>query len=125
MGESNLVFWIVVMILGYGLCAIIAFLFAFRPEILVRHQARNYRKYYKNWDDMSNVEIDRTVNRLWFFLMIDSWSHFIKRGVEYPEEFPKLIWSYRLTGCFLWIALAVAIFFLTLGLVTGGLSISR
>lgn len=125
MEDPNFIFWIVVMIVGYGLGAVIAFLFTFRPERFVSYQARSYRKYYKNWSNMSDEEIDRTVSRLWFFLMIDSWSHFIKRGVEYPNEFPRLTLLYRMTGFFLWAGLLIAIFFLIWGAITGGLSISK
>jgi hypothetical protein len=125
MNDSNILFWSGVMILGYTLGALVAFLFTFKPEIFVRREAKFYRDIYRRGAVMSNQEIDQSARPFWFFRMIDSMSHFVNNGVEHPEEFPRLMLRYRAVGCFIWAGWAFAVFFLVWGLVTGALSISK
>lgn len=125
MQSGNIFLWGTTLTLIYAIGAVVAFLFSFKPEVFVRLQANNLRQHYKQRAKMSDEEIDRRFKPFWFLFVIDSMSHFVNKGVEHPEEFPRLILWYRGVGYFLWASWAFAVFLLIWGFFTGGLSITR
>lgn len=125
MPGDNVFFWVIVTLLVYCLVAVLAFMFSFKPEIFVRREAAFYRDLYKRSSKMSDEEIDHRIKPFWLFFMVDSMSHFVNKGVEHPEEFPRLMLRYRAVGCFIWAILAFGTVFLLWGLLTGGLSLAK
>ncbi len=107
------------LILLTVLC-LMAYVGTFKPEVLVKWQAQFYRRTYKGLKRMSDQEIDQKIPRAWFFFMIDSMSHFVNRGPEHPEEFPRLLKYVRILGYAIWAMLFVAAILLLYGAVPGG-----
>jgi hypothetical protein len=57
--SETLVVWVVLMIVAYGIVAVIAFVFLFKPYSLVRRQVAFYHRVYKMQAKMADEQIDR------------------------------------------------------------------
>ncbi len=109
--------------MGLAFFVAFAYLFLIKAPHFVQLQARFYRIQYKIRLRMPDEKIDRRVAPLWFMFMIDSMSHFVNRGPEHPEEFPRLVIYYRLIGCLVWVLIIVVTSIVVWGAITGRLMI--
>jgi hypothetical protein len=114
-------------VIGVG-CLIIfttlAWISTFNPEYWVRRQAKFYRHSYKAVLKVPDDEIDKRTPRVWLLFLIDSMSHFVTRGPEHPEEFPRLLTYYRIIGIFVWFIILLTLGVLIWGIFSGRLELA-
>ena len=108
---------------GLLLAAGFGYVFLARAAYLVSLEARFYRNQLRARSKLSDQEIDRRASPVWFVFMIDSMSHFVNRGPEHPEEFPRLLVYFRLIGCSLISLIVLVILLLAWAASTGRLTI--
>lgn len=108
------------LVLGFGCVGFIAYVLTFRPQWILRLQATNQRKWYKDSMKMSDEEIDRLPL---FFLdrnyVEGSRSNFINNAIDHPEEFEWAMTSLRVLGAAFWGLFIVSLLFVIWGLVSG------
>ncbi len=116
----SLVFWIALVTL---VPALFGMMFTFFPQRIIQWQGRFYRNWYKEHLQMPNGAIDKLPRAPTDTYLAGSRSHFINRAPEHPNQFPRLIVTYRAMGCFAFALLILAITLLVWGSVTGRMTI--
>ena len=95
------------------------------PQLPVRWLGTFYRKWYKDYMEMSDESIDKLPRLPTDTHMVGIRSHLINRAPEHPEEFPRFIGGVRVFGCIIAAIWLLSIMLLAYGLVTGKLMIVR
>ncbi len=106
--------WVILFLILLGF---VGYQFIFRPERIVRLEARAFRKFYKEDLRMSNEQLEKMpfdqLNRS----LIGSMSQIISDAPEHPERFPGFLLLIRLIGCMIWgIPIFTILFILIAGL---------
>lgn len=100
----NAMLW---LLFGFGIPGALAYILTFKTNAVVRMYARSYRGWYKNFLNLNKEEINKVPFSTFTGLPIGSIANFVERGVEHPEEFPKLISYFSSLGQVIWAILGI------------------
>lgn len=90
----------------------IIFFFVFLPAKLVKFQGRFYESFYNEQKGFSDRELDSFEQSPWDKYLMGRRSQFVREASDRPEQFPKLIRTYRIIGIVMsipWIAALITI----------------
>lgn len=107
------------LLLEFGIPALFAFTLIFLPKRIVRWEGLFYRWYFKRVLHLTDNEIDKRSSPFQKFIMGTSFSLFVNRAPEHPEEFNRITNLMRVIGYFFCGFLIIVAFLLSCAIARG------